>query len=148
MQVLRIADRDERGYLSVGLKELLSVVTREGPDLSWVLQDLHVSGDLGKDWTVQKLEQATRQAPFGLRLSWSELTDLAQKLTQIQDGLVIGLPPESAPPAINKGPMDIDAYVVFEAVDSSYWEVHSFDEELLEQIRSRFRNVTVVPTVQ
>ena len=148
MQVLRISDCDDRGHLSVDLKELLSIVTQQGPELSWVLQHLHVSGDLGKGWSVQTFEQATRQDPFGLRLTWPELLYFAERMTQVQEGLIIGLPPSSNPPSISESPVDCGAFVIFEAVDSSYWEVHSLDQELLRKIRSRFRNVTAVPPEQ
>jgi hypothetical protein len=146
MPALRLEDSDDRGFLTVGLKDLLNVVRGEGPDLVWVLQYLQVSGDLGNGWTVQKFEKATRQAPFGLRLTWAELVHFAQRLTQVQDGIVIGLAHNSAPPAINGNPTDGDAWVIFEAVDSSYWEVRSRDEEVLNRIRSSFRKVSVVPT--
>jgi len=126
-ELLRIADKDVHGFLAVDLLQLLKAVKESGPMLDWVLQELTLTGNLRGRWTVQRLETASREPPYGLRLPWAETLEIAEMITQVQEGVVIGLRAGSEPPSLGMEARTGAAAVVLEAVDSSYWEVYAKD---------------------
>jgi hypothetical protein len=141
-ELLRVADKDVHGFLAVDLLQLLNAVTESGPTLDWVLQELTLTGNLRGRWTVQRLETASREPPYGLRLSWAETLGIAEMITQVQEGVVIGLRAGSEPPSLGVEARTGAAEVVLEAVDSSYWEVYAKDNRVAAAIRAQFRCVT------
>lgn len=142
---LRIDDKDARGFLAVDLKTLLDVVGDDGATLVWTVQALSVSGTLGDGRSVVELEEESRRPPHGLVMSWNDLTSLASRLTQVQDGVFAGCAAQDQIPAAGDDEaLYRQTEIVLEAIDSSFWNVYSSDQNLLKRFRERFRSTRMV----
>lgn len=143
--MIRIDDKDADGFLGVHLPSLLDTLVDEGPRLTWVVQHLSTSGDLGSGKSVLDLEKESRTPPYGIVIAWRELVDLAHRFAQVQDGVFAGCTDPNKLPRIDAldEPHRL-CEVVLEAVDSSYWEIFARDDAILSRLRRQFNSVSDV----
>lgn len=135
--MIEISDSQD-GLLPTLLKELGS----EGLKLNWALLYLYATGDLGENKSIIDFENDIEKSPHGFCLSWQELNQLANKLDQVFDILIVGA---ISTDMIRKYKEDKDlylnSYIVFELIDGSCWEVYSEDTSFIEKLAARFIDV-------
>ena len=143
--IIEIRYRDERGILTVELKDLLAFFDHEGPTLIWSIQDLEAVGDPDKlKIDVLEIEKLAKESPQGFVLRWQELVELAQTLTDVWNAWIVacsyGAP---IPKAIYKSEKVDQFEAVIEAFDSSFWRVFARDHSIIHRIASKFHDVRV-----
>lgn len=123
MNGITITDRDHRNVLTVHLRDILREL---GLELyTWTVTYIDaVGGD-----SLVLFERAANDKRL---LSTEELVELSSKVSQIIDGEFIGSCDDSS------------EQVVIRAVDSSAYDVFAPDD-VLNVIRNRFRDVSVIP---
>ena len=140
--VIRIDDKQSAGRSILNLAQVLEMLPPSAAALVWAVQDLSVSGVSRPGLDVHELEAQTKRAPSGLVLSWVDLLALARRLTQVQEGVIIGSQDRDHMPPVGAESAVLANYpVVLEAVDSSYWLVHAVDPNLRLLLAKAFANV-------
>jgi hypothetical protein len=123
---VRIGVQGDGPSLGFDLREIL-VAVRPHPELTWVLRDAEIIGDLSDLWpdVPGQLELRTNERS-GVRLTWPDMQRLGEICIQVIDGLFTAYDGAG------------DAQVQMEAVDSSFWVVWAQDGAVLERVRSAF----------
>jgi hypothetical protein len=121
MKAVCIRDRRD-GYLDFDVRDLLAALGPRVRESTWRVKCVEATG---KAWSELAAFTGDESVPG------AHLERLAADTFQTIDGLFIGFDPGAAEP-----------WVVIEAVDTSYYVVHSADEALLDVIRARFRDVS------
>jgi hypothetical protein len=117
---LEISDTDEEGGLAFDLSDLLETIGEETVlGWHWICQEVECSGP-GSD----ALHAADEDR---LVLTGETLLDLATQVDQTIQGLFLALPPGEAKPVL-----------ALRAVDSSWWEVWTLDDEIHDMMLGRF----------
>lgn len=136
---IQINDKDN-GVVSVSLLDILNCF--EGKDLFWSILYLYSRGDLGEGKSIPEFEDAIEQSEKGILFTWLDLKELAGKFHEVWDLVLIGCQNQSN---IRRYKSDEEMFanceVVIEMVDSSYWLVHSHDENLIKKISGSFQEV-------
>lgn len=117
-----IRDLAPEGFLAVDLRHVLSALGQRALVSEWQVRDVWATGDATPD-----LESLTEEQ----FISGQRLSELAQNVLQIIDGVFSGFDPGVSSP-----------WVVVEAVDSTYYVVRSDEPEVLACIQQTFKNVT------
>ena len=143
--MVEIRDRNERGVLTVELKDLLACFAHEGPNLIWSIQDLEAVGDPEKlKIDVLEIEKQAKESSQGCVLRWEELVELANALTDVWNAWIVacsyGAP---IPKAIYKSEKVDQCEAVIEAVDSSCWRVYARNQAIIQRIATKFHDVRV-----
>lgn len=143
--IIEIRDRDERGVLSVELKDLLAFFDHEGPNLIWSIQDLEAVGDPEKlKVDVLEIEKLAKESPQGFLLRWQGLLQLAQALTDVWNAWIVACRDGEPIPKAIYSSAKIDQYeAVIEAGDSSFWRIYARDHSIIHRIASKFNDVRV-----
>ena len=124
MKTVLIDDmRSDIHVLAVDLRDVLAALGDRATNSEWRVRDVWATGDDSAE-QLQSLEGATG-------ITGQRLRELAQDVTQVIDGVFSGFESGS-----------VEAWVVVEAVDSSYYLVRSDDPKVLDLIRSTFHHVT------
>jgi len=124
---LRIKDLAEGRYLAFDLRDLLSVIGPAVESSQWRCTDL---------WCIpiEPVGEGELEPQYdtGSLISGSTLTTLAARTRQVIDGEF----------RAHRGtPTSEHPWLVIRAVDSSFWEVFSDDDSVLQQLRTRFHDV-------
>ena len=123
MLAVKISDMEpNRGFLAVDLRHVLGCLGSRALASEWRVRDVWATGEV-----ASALENLNEQSA----VSGSALHDLANRVNQVIDGIFTGFDPGST-----------TAWVVIEAVDSTYYAVHSPDTTVLDTIRQGFRDVS------
>ena len=127
MRGLRIKDLAEGGYLAFDLRDLLSVIAAAAESSRWRCTDL---------WCIpiEPIGEGELKLQYdsGSLITGSTLSALAERTRQVIDGEFR---------AYRGSPTSEEAWLVIRAVDSSFWEVFSDDDNVLRQLRVRFHDV-------
>jgi hypothetical protein len=110
------------GGLSFDLADILRTLGTLGTRLTWSCEGLDCFGG-----RAPELEAAAHAA---LSMSGAELLTIAESLTQVIDGHFVG-----------SDPITSEAIVDIRAVDSSWWEVRTSVQSIVDAVRVRFRAV-------
>ncbi len=137
---IRILDKKNR-VVAVELPDILEEISN-GNQLEWSILYLQTTGDLGKGKSVPEFEQQIIDSEKGLFITWKELDDLSQKFWDLMDISLIGCKDKNL---LRRYENDQEMYetcdIVIEMIDSGYWEVFSKDENLINRLASKFKDV-------
>lgn len=129
--------------LSVGLKDVLKCI-QDPEQNAWALLWLTAVGNLSPE-SVLSLEQNVNESPQGIVVSWPYLTDLADRLEQVIDIVLIG---NRDAQHLHRYADDAEMYAaceyILELVDSSYWLLHSKDKEFMARAKDKLGEVESV----
>lgn len=132
METLRIHDVKQR-VLAFDLRHLLDLLAPASLQADWTVSTVK-SPELDNEWfeaTGDASEQLEVLAQTGTRLSGPDLSALAKKIRQVIWGEFVGSFPNTQD----------DTWVTIRAVDSTFYEVTSADETVLNKIKSAFDDV-------
>jgi hypothetical protein len=129
MRAIRIMDTNERG-LSFDLVDLLREVGDRLSQTEWEVDHVQSSGESAED-----LEQLEALETLGHRVTGDRLMQIATRLYQVVWGNFRGFRPDQTKP-----------WIIISAFDSSWFDVVSDDDSLIEQLKKQFKKVTDVPT--
>lgn len=146
METVEIYDRDYKyvsPVLGVHLKHVLSCINDEEKAYHWTMLEFYGGvGDLSPMTNILELEKQVLEAPYGVDFSWKDLEEIANKLEDALDIIVVA----NERKKIN-GSVDIlDEYhrtndITFELFDRCFWIVSSNSESLIQRIKNRFYDV-------
>lgn len=141
--IIEIRDREEGDLVS--LKDLLAFFEHEGPNLIWSIQDLEAVGDPDKlKIDILEIEEQAKESPQGFILTWQELVELAQAVTDIWNAWIVACREGDPIPKAIYSSEKIDQYeVVIEAFDSAFWRVYARDHTIIHRIAGEFHHVSV-----
>jgi hypothetical protein len=126
---LRISDLDDRGSLALDLRDLLQLLSPASLEATWTVtsadEPFEATGEGG--WQLEKLAKQDAQ------ISGVELSALAKGTAQVIWGEFIGV--------LANAPRS--RWVTISAVDSSFYEVITSDEGVVDKVQASFRNVEI-----
>jgi len=140
MTTLRIYDYRDTGVLALGLRDLIDLLAPRSLEASWTVSPVRLNcpehgpidefmvtgpGDPGED-------QLERFAANGSSVSGARFADAVHEAWHIIWGQFTGTFPQQS-----------DAWVVIRVIDSTFYEVTSSDEAVLNTIRSTYKDVRV-----
>ncbi len=132
MATLRVYDI--KGHvLALDLRDLLRLLAPRSLQANWTVLAVK-SSKPGHEWfeaTGEGGEQLEGLAQNNARLSGSDLAALAENTQQVIWGEFVG----SAPTQPDK------TWVVIRAVDSTFYEIETDDETILNKIRSTYKDI-------
>ena len=135
---IRILD-NVNGHVSVRLPDVLEEI-HSGDQLHWSILYLWAIGDLGN---VDQTEISHYDR--GLIISWADLNRLAQNIYQTIDLVLIGDKNESFLHRYESDEiMHRTCHVVIEMIDSSYWEIFSVDNGLIDRLVKKFKQIEFI----
>lgn len=132
MATLRIYDLKEH-LLSLDLRDLLRVLAPRSLQATWTISTVK-SSQPGQEWfeaTGEAGEKLEALAQKDTRVSGVDLSALANKTRQVIWGEFTGSLPS----------MPDEKWVTIRAIDSSFYEVTTLDETVLDLIKSSFNGV-------
>lgn len=136
---IRISDGEE--ILNVNLPDILKEIAF-GNSYHWSILNLEGMGDLG-NIPVPVFEKEINDSSKGLIISWNDLNQLALKYRQIVDMTLIGCKDVTA---LKRYENDQEMYkacdIVIVMFDSSYWEVFTKDDLLMDCLANKFNEIT------
>jgi hypothetical protein len=137
---IRILDKKDR-LVTVELPDILKEIPN-GESFKWSILYLEASGDLGEGKSILDLEKEANKSQNGLLIEWDAINTLAPKFFQIIDMILIGCKNENF---LRRYETDQEMYetcdIVINMFDSSYWEIFSKDEQLINRLASKFKDV-------
>ena len=124
----------------IKLPDILKEI-RNGDSFKWSILNLEGMGKM-EGMSIQTLEKEIDDSPNGLLLNWVALNELMTKLPQIIDMVLIG---SKAELDLKRYASDQEMYeacdIVIVMFDSSYWEVFSKEESLIQRFASKFKGI-------
>lgn len=132
METIRIYDL-KGNVLSVGLKDLLRLLAPRSLAADWTVSTVKSSRS-EHEWFDATGEGGARLealAQDNQHLSGADLAALAEKTRQVIWGEFVG----SAPTQPNR------TWVIIRAIDSTYYEIETDDEAVLNKVRSSYDDV-------
>ena len=124
----------------IELRDVLDEINN-GDEFYWSILGLWMTGDLGLGQSVLDLENRIKNLENGLFISWEDLNDLAKKIWQTIEISVIGCKDKKL---LLRYEDDQEMYetcdIVIQMIDSSYWEIFSKDERLVNRLAEKFKN--------
>ena len=126
MRGITISDSTPDGFLAVNLIDILEIIAPAIATTQWRITNLECLGT-----TAEKLYEITDNWQL---ISSKLLLELAAEITQVIDGKFQGyLLNENQP------------WLIITAVDSSTYDVETVDENILNQIRQQFQQISELP---
>ena len=137
---IRILDKKNR-IVCVELPDILKEI-HNGSSLHWSILYLCASGHLGEGKSIPEFEKQIYDSEKGFFIKWEDLNSLSNKFYEVIDIIIIGC---TSKELLLRYENDQEMYetcdLVIEMVDSSYWEVFSKDEELINRLASKFKEI-------
>lgn len=154
MPTLEIFDK-RNGFLSFDLRDLLEVIEPFAAPLDWYVVEfepavLAASAEHGKGSPPSWVTELWHKSETGAveALSWERLKDLSTHVTQTMNGVFVAADPGQPAPSPSLDPNDEHYRIVIQAVDTSFWAVTSHDENVLQALKGRFKDVKLRPATQ
>jgi hypothetical protein len=140
---IRILDK-KNSTVTVELTDIFHEIL-DGDALNWSILYFYGTGHLKNGTSIPAFEEETNRSEKGLLINWKDLNLLAINLWDIFDSLIIGCRKQEM---ISRYTNDQEMYescdIVIEMVDSSYWEVFSKDEDLINRLAAKFKEVKLL----
>ena len=137
---IRILDK-KNGIVSVNLSDVLEAVPH-GNIFHWSILFLYASGHLGEGKSIPAFEKQIYDSEKGFFIDWNDLNMLSKKFYQIIDITLIGCKNKNL---LHRYDTDQKMHetcdIVIEMIDSNYWEVFSKDEELINCLTHKFKEI-------
>lgn len=127
MKGITISDGDERNVLAFDLKDILVVAGHRALQSIWTISDVDVAGE-------KAATELHRICDEHETVNGSTLLNLSQQVWQVIDGRFEATDITGGSP-----------WLAIYAVDSSAFDVVTDDMQLLERLRSSFREVADLP---
>lgn len=122
---------------TVELAQLLEAIPTTD-ELSWSVMEMWaVARD--DETNVVALEEQAADSPTGLELSPIQLRELAGRLRQLNDGIVVGY--RGDPPTRLDADLRTGSEVVIEAIDSTLWRVYARDPSVVNGLHRSYEDV-------
>lgn len=144
--IVEITDQDERGFLTVELKDLLVHFEDAGPNLVWSIQDFEALGNPETLKTnLPELEREARESSRGFILKWEDLVTLAQSLVDVQEALIAACQDRDSIPRLEYNSERFEpCEIAIEVFDSSVWRVYARDDAMVQRVASSYQSVLVI----
>lgn len=126
MRGITISDSTPDGFLAVNLIDILEIIVPAIATTQWQITNLECVGT-----TAKKLYQIADNRQL---ISSELLLELVAEITQIIDGKFEGY-------LLNQN----QPWLIITAVDSSAYDVETVDENILNQIRQQFEQISELP---
>ncbi|MGL4348020.1 MAG: hypothetical protein ACRCSV_00975 [Chlamydiales bacterium] len=134
---LRIFE-DKHTIVCISLIDILDVIPNKN-DYNWAILFLDATGDLRGEKSLLSLEEEIKKAKNGLYITWDEIHRLFPKFDQVIDLDLIGCTDKSK---LHRYDNDKEMYescdIVIRMVDTSYWEIYSHAQSLLQVYKKKF----------
>ena len=133
------------GHLNVQLRDLLSVLEEDGPNLVWSIFDLEAVGDPEKlKIDLLEIERQARELPHGLVLPWADILALAESLVDVWNILIAAARAELSIPRLEYGTVNFEpCEVAIEVFDSSFCRVYARNDAIIRRLEASYRDVRV-----
>lgn len=119
----------------VQLAEVLAVIPEN--NLVWSILEFDGIGEAPNNLTMDEFEQLVRKRPGGLVMSWSQLRDFSERISQTIDCVVVGARSDrDILSARRAGDYLSSCEVVLEMFDSTEWTVWALDTGLMQRFAS------------
>lgn len=142
---IRILDNID-GFVSVKFTDILEEI-HNGSLFHWSILYLDARGKLGEGKSIVVFCDTINKSNKGLFIEWDEINSLSNKLFEIVDILMIGCKDENL---LHRYENDQKMYetcdIVVEFVDSFYWRIFSMDENLINRLAKRFKDIRFLET--
>ncbi len=123
MNKIKISDKND-GVLSFDLKEVLSAIYPYGGNCKWYLYFLETEHILENFDIVNPLIEDINEENSKTLITWENLILISNSIKQTIDMDLEGVSNSS--------------YIFIRAVDSSYWEIETLDDKLIETLKNTF----------
>ena len=137
---IRILDH-KNNLVCVELPDILKEIPN-GNLLHWSILYIDAEGNLGEGISLPAFQQQIRQSKNGIFIQWEALNLLSKKFYQIKDLILIGCENENL---LRRYKEDQEMYetcdIVIVMFDSSFWEVFSKDEEFINRLTVKFKDI-------
>jgi hypothetical protein len=110
----------------------------------WAILDIYLTSKYGSQLNVLELEDKVNNNDILFVLSFEELKHLAAKFNQLLDGKILGSKIKFPRKDYSKKYLELNADIIIEAVDSSYWTVYSKNKELITILENIFKNTELI----
>ncbi len=120
---ITISDTIADGILAFDLIDILAVLGAEAIAAQWQISGVECFGEAA--------EQLHQYSDAELALSGEELLNLAAKVTQVIEGTFAGYRLGDSSP-----------WIIIDAVDGSAYDIQTSEEQILHQLRQKFRAVS------
>lgn len=142
---IRILDTEDR-VVSVNLKDILDEIER-GESLHWSILFFDGMGQLKDGKSINDFVEEIDSAERGFFITWNDLNALAKCMQQIRDITIIGCKDLDD---IRRHDQEQEMYenrdIVIEMCDTSFWEVFSKDENLIKNLKAKFKDTEPLET--
>lgn len=137
---IRILDKKNR-IVNAELPDILKQIPN-GDTFFWSILYLDSTGNLGDGKSIPIFQKQIFDSERGIFITWKELNDLSHKFWDLMDITLIGSKDINF---LRRYKNDRDMYetcdIVIEMIDSSFWEVFSKDEQLINRLASKFKEI-------
>lgn len=123
MNGIRIKDLHPRGCLSFDLKDLLEIIKDEITVATWCCECVEA--------TAISSPYVENLSSSGVLVSTKSLAEAANNTNQVIDGIFTAY-------------INGVEWLRIEAIDSTYWEVYSIDQDVLSKIQGAFKDTLSV----
>lgn len=136
---IRILDKVKR-VVSVELPDILEEIPN-GNLFHWSILCLEAMGHLEEGKSIPVFEKQIGDSEKGLFIDWNDLNTLSKKFYQIIDITLIGCKDKNL---LRRYKNDQEMYetcdMIIEMIDSSYWEIFSKDDQLINRLSKKFKD--------
>ena len=140
---IRILDKQGR-IVSVDMPDILMEVDN-GDYFYWSILSIDGNGYLRIDQEFLDLIENIRNSPNGVVVTWEELNMFSKSFEQIIDSIIIGCKDKSL---LHRYEEDQEMYetcdFVINMFDSSFWEVFSKDDQFINKLTSKFKDIELL----
>lgn len=140
---IRILDK-KNNTVSVELPDILQEI-HNGNLLSWSILYLEATGHLGEGQSITDFEKLIKYSKKGLFITWDNLNALSHKFYDLMHIIIIGSKDDAL---LRRYEKDQEMYetcdVVIEMFDSSYWEIFSKNEDLINRLAAKFKDIKLL----
>ena len=141
----RIQIRDKTAHLlEPKLRDLLRIISGEGPALHWAILEFEAVGNLSPGPHVGEINEIIKRSPSGFLLDWGHLVTIADKLLQAINATFVGCRTAESLPGVHDSDIYAKSEIVIEVVDSSWWEVYARDDRVVQRFIDAFHEVVIV----
>jgi hypothetical protein len=146
MPCVRIRDRDG-DFLSFDLRDVLKNLESVGAAFQWYILNLEGQSFGNSGLSIKALEREISKSRNGTLVTWPQLTELASKLSQTSDCVIVGIAVGTEPPSLPIEEQYRGDKVIIAAFDSSYWTVCVPRPEIARHLQSAFRDTEIVERI-